>query len=132
MQTLQQGTSSCFEFLQLAKSCTNQLAASGKPVEDDDLISYVIGELNSSYHNFISLYSFSTREIGLSYDQFQTELLNHEILLVNSRKSTEHEIGGFALYSQKPKNQQFHKNKILWSCKTNFCGDIFSAERSQQ
>lgn len=93
------------------------MAASGKPVEDDDLISYVIGGLNSSYHNFISLYSFSTRKIVLSYDQFQTELLNHEILLVNSRKSTEREIGGFALYSQKPKNQQFCKNKFYGRAK---------------
>lgn len=75
LQTVQQGTSSCSEFLQLAKSCADQLAASGKPVDDDDLISYVIGGLNSSYHNFISFYSFSTREIGLPYDQFQTELL---------------------------------------------------------
>jgi hypothetical protein len=88
----------------LAKSSADQLAAIGKSVDDDDLISYVIGGLNSSYHPFITSYTFATRETGLSYDQFQTELLNYEMLLIISQQqSTQQEVGGFALYSQKPK-----------------------------
>ncbi|KAA8519478.1 hypothetical protein F0562_013734 [Nyssa sinensis] len=42
LQTLRQGTQSCSQFLQTAKSLADQLAIVGKPVDDDDLISYLI------------------------------------------------------------------------------------------
>jgi len=40
-QNLRQGSKNCMEYLQSAKSWADQLAAVGKPIEDDDLISYI-------------------------------------------------------------------------------------------
>ena len=46
LQTLRQESRSCSEYLQLAKSWADQLAAANKPVDDDDLISYIVSGLN--------------------------------------------------------------------------------------
>ncbi|KAA8538352.1 hypothetical protein F0562_027825 [Nyssa sinensis] len=86
LQTLRQGTQPCSQFLQTAKSLADQLAIVGKPVDDDDLISYLISGLNPSFHAFITSYSFATRQTSLSFDEFQTELLNYE-MMVNSHNS---------------------------------------------
>jgi hypothetical protein len=59
----------------------NQLAAIGKPLDEDDLISYIIGGLNTTYNPFITSYSFATRNTSLTFDEFQSELLNYETLL---------------------------------------------------
>jgi hypothetical protein len=49
----------------VAKSWADQLAAVGKTVDDEDLISYVVGGLNPSYHSFITSLSFATREASI-------------------------------------------------------------------
>jgi hypothetical protein len=59
----------------------DQLAAIGKGVEDEDLISYVVGGLSPSYHPFITTLSFVTQDSPISFDAFQLELLNYEQLL---------------------------------------------------
>ncbi|KAJ0010191.1 hypothetical protein Pint_33958 [Pistacia integerrima] len=41
--TLNQGAKSCTDYLLSAKNWSNQLVAVGKPVDDEDLISYVVG-----------------------------------------------------------------------------------------
>jgi hypothetical protein len=64
-----------------AKSWADQLAAVGKTVDDEDLISYVEGGLNPSYHPFITSLSFATREASISFDDFSMQLLNFELLL---------------------------------------------------
>jgi hypothetical protein len=51
---------SCLDFLITAKSLADQLVAVGKGVDDKDLISYVVGGVNSSYHPFITTLSFVT------------------------------------------------------------------------
>lgn len=62
LQTLQQGTKTCIEYLNLAKQLADQLSAAGKPVEDDDLISYVIGGLSPSFYTFVTVHSFTTQD----------------------------------------------------------------------
>ena len=71
----------------------DQLAAIGKRVDDEDLISYVVGGLTSSYHPFITTLSFITRTTAISFDHFQTELLNYEQLLDTSQKAIQPEGG---------------------------------------
>jgi hypothetical protein len=64
LQTLHQGSKSCLDYITTAKECADQLAVIGKPVHDDDLITYIIGGLNSVFNPFIASFSFATRKNG--------------------------------------------------------------------
>jgi hypothetical protein len=104
LQSLNQGTKTCSEYLQVAKTWSDQLVAVKKPVDEDDLISFVISGLNSTFQSFVTSYSFLTRDKELTFDEFQTELLNFEMMVNIHRQQNEPEVGNFALYSQKSKN----------------------------
>lgn len=77
LQKLQQGTKTCTEYLNLAKQWVDQLPATGKPVDDNDLISYMIGGLNPYFNTFVTVYSFTTQESDMTFADFQAKLLNH-------------------------------------------------------
>ena len=115
LQTLNQGSQSCSAFLNETKSVAGLLAAAGQSLEDEDLISYVLGGLNSDYTTFITLFNFTTRTTSMTFEEFQIELLNHEQLLGNHKQQQQPatESGNFALYSQAPKppTENFHKGK---------------------
>ena len=49
LQTLNQGSKSCDDFLNEAKACSDLLYVAGHPVEEDDLISYILGGLSPAY-----------------------------------------------------------------------------------
>jgi hypothetical protein len=53
----------------------------GKPLDDEDLISFIISGLNPSFNTFVTLFFFTTREKALTFEDFQDELLSHEMLL---------------------------------------------------
>ena len=89
----------------MAKSWADQLAAVGKPIDDDDLISFIISGLNPSYNTFITTFNFATRETPLPYDDFEAELLNHETLLENQNAVASSDSNTFALYSNKQHNR---------------------------
>jgi hypothetical protein len=89
LQNLHQGSQSCSDYLQSTKLWSDQLAIVGKPIDNDDLISYVISGLNASYGLITSL-SFATRDHSISFDDFQAELLSHELFLENHQSSTPH------------------------------------------
>ncbi|KAB5537892.1 hypothetical protein DKX38_015425 [Salix brachista] len=81
LQNLQQGNKSCADYIQAAKSCANQLAAVGKPIDDDVFISYIIEGLNTEYTSFITSFSFATQDHSMSF--------NRNYLAMNSiRKSS--------------------------------------------
>ncbi|KAL6347058.1 hypothetical protein AAG906_012309 [Vitis piasezkii] len=80
LQTLTQGTKSCSEYLESAKTLADQLAA-GKPVDDQDLISFLLGGLQSSYTPFVTSFNFASRETDFTFEDFQAELLGYENLL---------------------------------------------------
>ena len=63
LQNLKQGSKSCLEFIQGAKSMANQLSAVGKPVEDEDILFYIVSGLNPSFTPFLTSYSFATRDL---------------------------------------------------------------------
>lgn len=85
--------------------------------KDQDLLSWLNATLSEVVwtllfiHLIITSYSFATRDVKLSFDEFQTELLNYEMLITNHRHPSEQDAGSFALYSQKPKNKSYRKNK---------------------
>jgi hypothetical protein len=81
LQNLQQGSKTCTEYLHDAKLLANQLAAVGTPVDEDDLISYIIGGLNASFNAFITTCSFTLDDSTMSFDDFQSKLLSHEMFL---------------------------------------------------
>ncbi|KAJ0038173.1 hypothetical protein Pint_23362 [Pistacia integerrima] len=82
---------------------SKMLTAAGKPVDEEDLISYVIGGLNSTYNPFITSLNFATRDKSISFDDFQTKLLNYEQLLDSQTKTLPSEGTQFAFFTNKPK-----------------------------
>jgi hypothetical protein len=105
LQSLHQGPKSCTEYLQAAKECADQLAAVGKPIPDDDLITYLSNGLNSSYNSFITTISILSQDKQLTFEDFQEKLLNHEMLL-NHQQTKVADTSTFALFNQRqgPRN----------------------------
>jgi hypothetical protein len=109
LQSLQQGNKSCTEYLNLAKQLADQLATVGKPIDDDDLISFVVSGLNPIFHTFVTIHSYATRDHDMTFADFQSELLNHETLLENQQRPTiTPETGSFALYTNKQGSPSNH------------------------
>jgi hypothetical protein len=101
LQSLNQGSKSCTEYLKEAKSLANQLAAAlGQPIIDADLISFVISGLNPSLNSFITTFALASRDNPRSFSDFQTELLSHERLL-NQQQAITSDATNFALFMQK-------------------------------
>jgi hypothetical protein len=80
---LQQGSKTRTKYLKLAKELADELAAVRKPIENDDLISFVVSGLNPFFNTFVTVHSFTARDTEISFADFQFELLNHEMLLEN-------------------------------------------------
>jgi hypothetical protein len=81
LQNFHQGNKFCIDYLHDAKLLADQLATIGKLVEEEDLISYVIGGSNASYTTFITSSSFALDDSTMSFDDFQSKLLSHKMLL---------------------------------------------------
>jgi hypothetical protein len=112
LQSLQQGSKNCIEYLNMAKQWANQLAAVGKPVDDDDLISFIISGLNPAFISFITAFNFAVQDKEMKFADFQSELLSHEILLENQQHHTlTPETGSFAFYTNKSNNQPHLSNR---------------------
>jgi hypothetical protein len=105
LQTMRQDARTYTEYLQMAKSWADQLAVVGKPVDEDDLISFILSGLNPSFNVFITTFNLTTRDTPLPYADFESELLNHEALLTTQITNITTESPAFALYSNKPPNQ---------------------------
>jgi hypothetical protein len=67
--------------MQFAKLLAYQLGVAGNPISDEELISFILNGLNSTFTHFITTYSFHTWANDISYEDFQDELLSHEMLL---------------------------------------------------
>jgi hypothetical protein len=53
LQTLQQGSKSCAEYVNFAKLLAHQLATVGKAIDEDELITYILGGLHPSFNPFV-------------------------------------------------------------------------------
>jgi len=100
LQNLKQGSMTCSDFLRAAKVWADQLAAVGRPIDDEDLISYIISGLNPTFNSFITSYIFITRDNPLTFEEFRDELLNHEMLL-NQQNAAAPDPATFALFTQR-------------------------------
>lgn len=72
--SLHQGPKSCSEYLHTAKLWADWLAIKGNPIDDENLISLVINCLNFSFNNFITSFSFATRDNAFSLVDFQVNI----------------------------------------------------------
>jgi hypothetical protein len=109
LQSLHQGSKNCSDYIQSAKECADQLAAVGKPVPDEDLIIYLTNGLNPSFNSFITTINILSRDKQMTFEDFQDELLNHEMLLKHQQVQTV-DTSTFALFNQKQGSRPFpHK-----------------------
>ncbi|KAL6324735.1 hypothetical protein AAG906_017075 [Vitis piasezkii] len=116
LQTLHQGSMKCTDFLEKAKLVSDELAAVGKPLEDDDLMSYIVSGLNPSFNPFITSLSFATRDKNVSFEDFQAELLSYELLLENQNIAIPPETNNFAFFTPKSNQQQYNRKPKNPNC----------------
>ncbi|KAF8393863.1 hypothetical protein HHK36_020061 [Tetracentron sinense] len=109
LQTLHQGSMKCTDFLEKAKLVSDEVVAVGKPLEDDDLMSYIVSGLHPSFNPFITSLSFATRDKNVSFEDFQAELLSYELLLENQNTSILPETNNFAFFTPKSNQQQYNR-----------------------
>jgi len=102
LQSSQQGSLSCQKFLDEVKTLVDELTIVGKPIDDSDLILYVLNGLNSSFHSFFTMYMLISKEKSMSFSDFHAELLNHDFMQQFHSQSLHYEVGFYALYSYKP------------------------------
>jgi hypothetical protein len=103
LQMLTQGGKTCSAYLDSAKTLVDQLAAAGKPVDDQDLINFLLIGLHNSYTPFVTSFNFASRDTEFTFEDFQTELLGFENLLEITQSTATSDNGHFAFASRKPK-----------------------------
>jgi transposase InsO family protein len=106
LQTLQQGSKSCAEYVNFAKLLAHQLSTVGKAIDDDELITYILGGLNPSFNPFVVSLSLGTRDSSLTVEDFNTELQSIEQLIENQQQSIGTDTS-VALLSHKPSSHSF-------------------------
>jgi hypothetical protein len=74
LQMLRQGSKGCAEFVRSAKMLADQLAFIGKPVGNDDLISYIVGVLKPQYNSFVTSFSFTNKDDSMDLESFLSQL----------------------------------------------------------
>ena len=111
LQTLTQSTKSCSEYLENAKNLADQLAAAGKPIDDQDLISFLLGGLQSSYTPFVTSFNFVSHDTDFTFEEFQAELLGYENLLDVNQSVPGMDSNHFAFSANKSKAPTYVKKK---------------------
>jgi hypothetical protein len=107
---MSQGPKSCSNYIQVIKNLVDQLGAAGNPIPEEEIISSILNTLNSSFTQFITTYSFHTCANEINFEDFQDELLNHEMLLQQHHTPVLDQ-STFALIVHNPIPSQFSKGK---------------------
>lgn len=76
VSTFKKGDSSILDYYQKVKSLGDILATIGKPLENYEIISFLLARLDSSYESLIT--SITTHVDPLSMDDIFSHLFNHE------------------------------------------------------
>jgi len=71
---------SCQNILDFIKSLADELSVVGKPIDDSDLILFVLNGLNSSFHFFVTTYMLLSKKKSMSFSDFHAEQLNHDLM----------------------------------------------------
>jgi hypothetical protein len=121
LQSSQQGSMSCRQFLDEVKSFANELSAVGKPIDDSDLILSVLNGLNSSFHSFVTTYMLLAKEKSMLFSDFHAELLNYDLMQKFHSHSIQPEAGPYALYTHKNGSKPGYRHSIN---KSRFSGSF--------
>ena len=76
LSTLQKGNLSISDYYQRAKTLADTLAAIGQPLQDSEVVSYILGGLDSTYDSLVT--SITTRVNPISSEDLFSHLLSHE------------------------------------------------------
>ncbi|KAG9444531.1 hypothetical protein H6P81_015871 [Aristolochia fimbriata] len=95
LQNLKRGTLSILEYLERGKSIADNLSAAGQPVDQEDLVAYILNGLGSEYEPFIM--SVTARTDPLSLESLQSMLLSQE-----HRLNVTTQLGGLTLSNTVP------------------------------
>ena len=106
---LTQGGKTCFTHLDTTKSLIDQLVVAGKHVDDQNLINFLLINLQSSYTPFVTSFNFASRDTEFTFEDFQTELLGFENLLKINQSAPTSNNGHFIFAARKPKLPAFIK-----------------------
>jgi hypothetical protein len=116
LQSSQQGSMSCQQFLDEVKSFADELSDVGEPVDDSDLILSVLNGLNSSFHSFVTTYMLLANEKSMLFSDFHVELLNYDLMQKFHGHSIQPEAGPYALYTHKNGSKPRYRHSINKSC----------------
>ena len=85
LQTLKKGSMSIIEYFHKFTKLVNTLAAIAKPLDEDDITSFLFGGLNNEYDSFVTL--VTTRVDPISIDDLYSHLFAHEARLEHNNTS---------------------------------------------
>jgi hypothetical protein len=87
LATLKKGGSSVTDYFQKFKSLADTLAAAGQPLNDFELISFLLAGLGSEFDPFVT--SVTTRVDPMSLEELYAHLLTHEMRLEHNSTTAE-------------------------------------------
>jgi hypothetical protein len=76
LATTQKGSSTVAEYISKMKTLADEMASAGKKLDDEELSSYILPELDSEYNSIVS--SIAARVEPISFDELYSQLLAHE------------------------------------------------------
>ncbi|XP_019189841.1 PREDICTED: uncharacterized protein LOC109184300 [Ipomoea nil] len=79
------GSSSIVEYLQDMRSIADSLAAAQSPVDDDDLIAYVLNQQGDEYASIIP--AVRVQRVGITYGDLYNILTEHERMLKDAEEA---------------------------------------------
>ncbi|KAJ8639207.1 hypothetical protein MRB53_015901, partial [Persea americana] len=103
LHQLKKGADTMSEFLLKAKSIADQLAMALKPIDDDDLVLYILGGLGSEYGPFVT--SITTRETHIRLSDLHGLLLSEEIRVNGSQNDLQNITANVAAKSSSSSNR---------------------------
>lgn len=103
LHQLKKGADTMSEFLLKAKSIADQLAMALKPIDDDDLVLYILGGLGSEYGPFVT--STTTREAHIRLSDLHGLLLSEEIRVNGSQNDLQNITANVAAKSSSSSNR---------------------------
>ena len=76
LSTTKKGNSTIAEYLGHMKALSDEMAAIGKPLTDDDMVSYILAGLDFNYMSFVS--SICARTIPIKPNELYAQLISFE------------------------------------------------------
>jgi len=67
--------------LDTTRSLIDQLVVAGKHVDDQNLINFLLINLQSSYTPFVTSFNFASQDTEFTFEDFQTEFIGFENVL---------------------------------------------------